>query len=362
MWVSELRVRGVRCLEAVELEPVAGLNVLLGLNGAGKTSVLEALALLAGGRSFRTARVETIVSKSVGALEVFASVEGQRGIERLGLARRDGQWSLRVNGESVSRLSRFTETLATVFFEPDSHELLAGGSEGRRRFLDWGVFHVEHGFGTIWSRYQRALLQRNALLKRSVASPSELDVWDQELSEFGEAVDRARSRFLLQFRKTLVEWCGRLAPELGVPEFRMLRGWNDGALIENLIVTRERDLALGYTSRGPHRADWLLRFEGTGGRDELSRGQMKLACFALSRAMVSVYAEVRGENPVACLDDLCSELDTEHQGRCLEALDGQGAQVWVTGTEWRSSLERWTGPLRMFHVEQGRVRPQLHAI
>lgn len=355
MWIRALHVAGVRCLEDVMLAPTGGLNVLVGPNGAGKTSVLEAIALLAGGKSFRTARIEPVVSQSRGGFEVYAEVEGRGGVQRLGIGRQRGAWSLRLNGQSVDRLGRLTEVLAAIFFEPDSHELLAGGGEGRRRFLDWGVFHVEHGFGASWSRYQRALAQRNALLKRAGDDAAQWRSWDRELADAGEPVAAARMRFLALFRPVLESWCQRLAPELGAPHFKLQRGWSDASLAEDLTISADRDRSLGHTTRGPHRADWSLRFGDVGGRDELSRGQLKLACFALSRAMVDIYAQQRGEPPVACLDDLFSELDAEHQARCLEALNGADVQVWVTGTELRTSLSRWTGPLRVFHVEQGRV-------
>lgn len=355
MWIRSLHIAGVRCLDEVVLSAVQGLNILVGPNGAGKTSVLEAIALLAGGKSFRSARIEPVVSQKRGSLEVFAEVDGRDGLQRLGIGRQRGNWNLRVNGQSVDRLGRLTELLAAIFFEPDSHELLAGGSEGRRRFLDWGVFHVEHGFGAAWSRYQRALQQRNALLKLGSGGSGQWQAWDQELAESGEPIGAARARFVEQYRTTLEGWCAQLAPELGGLQFNVQRGWSDVPLLEELAVNAERDRVLGYTTRGPHRADWSLRFKHVGGRDELSRGQLKLACFALSRAMVNIYQVRRSQAPVACLDDLFSELDGEHQARCLEALDAQGIQVWVTGTELRPSINRWTGPVRVFHVEHGRV-------
>lgn len=355
MWIRSLHIAGVRCLEDVRLSPVDGLNVLVGRNGAGKSSVLEAISLLAGGKSFRSARIDAVVSQRRGGFEVFAEVESRGGVQRLGISRLRGSWNLRIDGESVGRLGRLTELFAATFFEPDSHELLAGGSEGRRRFLDWGVFHVEHGYGAQWSRYQRALHQRNALLKQGAGEPGEWRVWNKELADAGEPIAEARARFVEQYKPTLEAWCSKLAPELGELEFRLQRGWSDESLDSELAVAAERDRILGYTTRGPHRADWTLRFRKVGGRDELSRGQLKLACFALSRAMVDIFQERRRQPPVACLDDLFSELDSEHQARCLQALDGHGIQVWVTGTEVRSSIDRWSGPLRVFHVEHGRV-------
>lgn len=356
MWIRRLRIAGVRCLRRVEVEASPGLNVLVGPNGAGKTSVLEAISVLAGGKSFRSGRIDPVVSRELGGFEIFADVDGPRGAQRLGVSRQRGVWALRANGQDVERLGRLTELLAAVFFEPDSHELLAGGSEGRRRFLDWGVFHVEPGFGAVWPRYQRALQQRNALLKLTQLDGTQLDVWDQELAEAGEPIAAGRTRFVAQYRPILEAWCEQLAPELGRPVFSLQRGWSEAPLVEELAVARDRDRVLGHSTRGPHRADWNLRFAQVGGRDELSRGQLKLACFALSRAMLDCYRMHHQEPPVACLDDLFSELDASHQRRCLETLSDTDVQVWVTGTEVATASLTWAGSKRLFHVERGQVQ------
>ena len=243
-----------------------------------------------------------------------------------------------------------------VCFEPGSHALIAGGAEERRRFLDWGVFHVEHGFQSAWQRYQRALKQRNSLLR----SPSALDAalfapWELELDQTAALIDAARQAYLERLRPYLAAELAAVVPELGQSALRYRRGWSDDApLLDQLTAQRERDRARGHTSLGSHRADWSIVMEHAPLREHLSRGQEKLAALSCLLAQATVYAEQHaGEWPIVCLDDLASELDQAHQAAIVGRLTAAGVQVLITGTELPTALK--DTPHRLFHVEQGQV-------
>ena len=160
MKFESLRIAGLRCLEAVSLTPAPGINVFVGANGAGKTSVLEAAYLLSHGRSFRAGSRDVLLKRGANALSVFAEVRAEDGrTRRLGLGREGGRWVARVDGDTAASLGALVQECAVVCFEPGSHDLIAGASDERRRFLDWGLFHVEHAFVNQWRRYQRALVE-----------------------------------------------------------------------------------------------------------------------------------------------------------------------------------------------------------
>ncbi|MEP6634592.1 MAG: DNA replication and repair protein RecF, partial [Luteimonas sp.] len=196
MHVTRLDISNLRCLRAVSLAPSPAINVLVGENGAGKTSVLEALHLMAYGRSFRGRVGDGLVKVGQAGLEVFVEWEPIRGPTRRAGMHHSGQaWEGRLDGESVSQIGELCAALAVVTFEPGSHALVSGGGEPRRRFMDWGLFHVEQAFLPYWRRYARALKQRNALLKGR-ANTSQLDSWDHELAEAGEAVTGWRQAYL----------------------------------------------------------------------------------------------------------------------------------------------------------------------
>lgn len=360
MRFERLRIQGLRCLADVGVDLGEGIHVFVGPNGAGKTSVLEAAYLLSHGRSFRSGAREALLQRGRPSLAVFAETAGTvAGVRRrLGLGRQGARWEARLDGADVP-LGQLVQACAVVCFEPGSHALVAGAAEERRRFLDWGVFHVEHAFLDLWRRYQRALKQRNALLRTGVAGPGELYApWEYELSEAGAAIDAYRRGYLEQWLPVLARTAGFLLPELGAVSLRYRRGWaDDAALSDVLIGQRGRDLARGHTTQGAHRADWSLAFEHAPLREHLSRGQEKLTALSCLLAQAELHAERLGEWPIVCLDDLASELDLAHQAAVVERLAAVGAQVLVTGTECPASL--LTRPHRLFHVEQGQIRPLL---
>ncbi|KLD62489.1 DNA replication/repair protein RecF [Dyella japonica] len=359
MWLESLRIHGLRCLGDVVIPLEPGVTVFAGANGAGKTSILEAAFLLSHARSFRSGAKDALLQRGAESLSVFTELRHADGRgRRLGLGRQGVRWEARMDGEVVS-LSELVGECAVVCFEPGSHALIAGGAEERRRYLDWGVFHVEHEFMLAWRRYQRALKQRNALLRASTpASDALFQPWEAELDATATVIDRLRELYLAALRPHIEGAMAGLLPELGRVEMKYRRGWSEDASLGELLASqRGRDLARGHTTMGSHRADWSIVFEHAPQREHLSRGQEKLTALGCSLAQAALYAERRGEWPVVCLDDLASELDKAHQAAVVDQLRLVGAQVLVTGTEVPEALQQ--GPTQVFHVEQGRLGPLL---
>ena len=357
MHVTRLDIRRLRRFDDVSLAPGAGLNLITGDNGAGKTSVLEALHLMAYGRSFRGRVRDGLVQSGAPALEVFVEWQEQRGagVRKAGLRHTGQDWSGRLDGVAVSQLGDLCAALAVVSFEPGSHALVTGSGDGRRRYLDWGLFHVEPGFLGLWRRYARALKQRNALLKGR-SGHAQLDAWDRELADAGEPLSRHRQHYLEALQPHFTALTAEWVPALGATALEYLPGWrrDELSLADALLLARERDLSTGFTSVGPHRADWRIGFANLAGRESLSRGQAKLAALSALMAQAQQYAQSRAEWPIIALDDLASELDRAHQARVLDWLRRSEAQVFVTGTEAPSTLQPFAGMLR-FHVEHGAI-------
>ena len=354
-----MQLRALRCIGDASLDFAPGFNVLVGANGAGKTSVLEAVFLLSHGRSFRSGAREALLQRGSAGLSIFSTLRHQDGqLVRLGLGREGSRWGARVEGQDVL-IGQLVRECAVVCFEPGSHALIAGAAEERRRFLDWGVFHVEQEFLPAWRRYQRALKQRNSLL-RSDQTPDDVlyGSWELELARSGAQIDQWRRTYLTSLTDHLREQASALLPELGELELRYKSGWPEGEDLAGTLATqRRRDLAKGHTSSGPHRADWSLSFEHAPQREHLSRGQEKLVALVCLLAQARLDAAWRGEWPVVCLDDLASELDLSHQAAVIERLEAAPAQVLITGTEIPLPL-RQVGA-KVFHVEQGRLTPLL---
>jgi DNA replication and repair protein RecF len=357
MHLERLSLARFRGFDIVEWQPGPGINLITGGNGAGKTTLLEAAHLLANGRSFRGRVRDGLVKHGQVDLEVFAEWREQNNRPRRAGLRHSGRdWHARLDAEPVGSLAELCSALAVLSFEPGSHSLIAGGSEQRRQFVDWGLFHVEPDFLSIWRRYTRALKQRNALLK-SRPHPDLLSPWDREIAESGEPMTRMRALYLKQLEPLLVRTAARYLPELGALRLEFLPGWRRGdqSLAEALALSRERDLLLGHSGTGPHRADWRIEFERLPGRNALSRGQEKLVALCCVLGQGHAYATACGEWPIIALDDLASELDHAHQQRVLEDLLSCEAQILVTGTDAPPALAASGLHPALFHVEQGEV-------
>ncbi|TXH74189.1 MAG: DNA replication/repair protein RecF [Lysobacteraceae bacterium] len=365
MRITRLKISGVRCIAEAEISPSRGVNLIIGNNGAGKTSLLEALHLLAYGRSFRGRVRDGLVRAGADAIEVFAEwyEETSERHRRVGLRHTGQTWLGRLDGRDVQQLGDLCAALAVVTFEPGSHALVMGGAEPRRRLLDWGLFHVEQtkpqgGFLSLWRRYQRALKQRNQLLKAG-GHDAQLEAWDYELAETGEPLTRHRQNYIETLDVQLRHIAGDLLPTMGVARVEFQPGWarDKLSLADALYLARGRDQTTGFTSVGPHRADWRVCYDALSRGETLSRGQAKLTALAVLLAQAQHHADHRGEWPVVILDDLASELDRNHQTQLLKRLMASQAQVFITGTEIPAVWEPILRPVVVFHVEHGSLTP-----
>jgi DNA replication and repair protein RecF len=359
MRIDRFRIDGLRCLSDIDLSLNPAINLFVGGNGAGKTSVLEAAFLLSHAGSFRSGSKEALLQRGARRLSVFAELrQADDQIARIGLGRETARWEAKVDGESVA-IGALVRQCPVVCFEPGSHALIAGSADERRRYMDWGVFHVEHDFLSQWRRYQRALRQRNSLLRSSNANSDDLfNPWETELAQTAEQIDRFRRAYLESLRPKLAISAAGLLPELGSLDLRYRSGWpEDQNLLSTLQANRGRDIARGHTTAGPHRGDWSIAFENAPFREHLSRGQEKLTALGCMLAQAELHADIRGEWPIVCLDDLASELDQAHQSAVVAQLMAVGAQVLLTGTEIPQALDAISATV--FHVEQGTVTPLL---
>lgn len=361
MWIQELRLECLRAFKQVEIEFSPGINFFMGCNGAGKTTILEAVYLLSHGRSFRTTRHEILTQYECPGFSVFAHINLADGAtHRIGLQRKVEQWQARIDGVAPPSLSTLLQQCAVTCFEPGSHQLISGSSEERRRFLDWGLFHVEPEFLAVSRRFRRALKQRNALLKQHDIKLEDLDPWNFELAQTGEKLAQLRENYLLSFEHSFQTNVHYLLNELGKAVIKFDRGWSlDISLEDALNRQTTRDLIRGYTSVGPHRADWEISFAAAPRREHLSRGQEKLCALACMLGQVQVFYPLKEEYPIVCLDDLASELDLAHQTILINLLETTNAQILITGTELPDPLKSRTHSMKLFHVEQGQIQSLL---
>jgi DNA replication and repair protein RecF len=345
------RATHFRCLDNAELVLGPRFNLICGANASGKTSLLEALAYLGRGKSFRGASTADLTQHGKEDFVLFGELERAEGKINVGVRNGREGLEVRVGGESASGAAALAEALPLQVIDPEVHNLIAGGPELRRRFLDWVAFHVEHDHLMIWRRFRRALKQRNAALKAK-SSEATIRSWNAEFLELAAKLDDSRRRVLALTMDSLQEHgYSLLETDLA---FEYQRGWSrDKSLDSALDSGIARDLQMGSTQSGPHRADIKVSYDERQARKLVSRGQQKLLASSMILAATQT-AQAALEKPLLLLlDDPAAELDSESMARLMAAVSALGCQVVATSLE-PEALVFPEEPI-MFHVEQGVV-------
>src|SRR5580692_1877631 len=195
MSLRRVQVTDFRCLQSAELDLDPRFTLISGPNASGKTSLLEAIYVLGRGRSFRTRRLEHLIRLGRERFVVFGEVDALERRVSLGVEGSNAGIRAKLGGDRAKSLAELAPLLPVQIIDPEIHRLIEEGPSRRRRFLDWGVFHVEPRFVADWQRYQQALKQRNAALK-SRQPRQVITAWDGDVVRYGESLSTARSRYV----------------------------------------------------------------------------------------------------------------------------------------------------------------------
>jgi len=349
--IHEFAAQNFRCLENAELAADPGYNLVYGANASGKTSLLEAIAYLGRGRSFRGAATADLIRHGASDFLLFGKVDAGGRQSRVGVRNGDDGLEVRIDGETAAGAAALAAALPLQVIDPAVHDLVAGPPDGRRRFLDWIAFHAEHDYLETWRRFRRALRQRNAALREG-ATGAVVDGWTAEFCVLAERLDAGR-RAAVDWTRGPLEEAG--AALLGGPvHMSYSPGWSEErALLEVLEAGLERDRQQGSTQAGPHRADLKLIHDERQARKRVSRGQQKLLASAMILAAAET-AQAALQRPLLLLiDDPAAELDAESQQRLMRRVAALGCQVVATSLVPDTRL--LSGSAALFHVEQGRL-------
>jgi DNA replication and repair protein RecF len=347
--IAKFTATNFRCLEAIEFEADPKFNLIYGVNASGKTSVLEAIAYLGRGKSFRGAATNSLIRHGAQEFVLFGKVDTGGGTSSVGVRNSAAGLEVRIDGASDGGSASLATALPLQIIDPDVHNLVAGAPDERRRYLDWIAFHVEHGYLDTWRRFRRALKQRNAAL-RSGAATATIEGWNAGFVELAEAVDAARRQALDVATDSLEEAGQDLLGSAAGFEYRS--GWpEERPLGEVLEAALDRDRQLGSTQAGPHRGDLKLTYDERQARRLVSRGQQKLLACAMVLAAAET-AQTALEKPLLLLlDDPAAELDGDSLARLMRRVADLGCQVIATSLEPETAL--FAAPAAVFHVEQG---------
>jgi len=357
MTLQRVAIDHVRNLRDVRLELSSRLNILYGENASGKTSLLEAIHLLAYARSFRSHHLKHIVNRDTTFLRITGQLS-QRDTATIpvGIEYREGKLSMRAAGRNVKRTSELAQIFPVIILHQECQRFLSDGPRIRRKFLDWGVFHVEQEFLPAWRRYIRALKQRNLLLHKGKGR-SLVHAWDKELNDSALSIHGFRKRYCDDLIPVLEHYLGQLMPSRDDISINYKPGWDISQDLTDVLGDAfEQDHRRGFTYYGAHRADIVIRAGGVQAHEGLSRGQQKLLISALLIAQAQIHQQRSGRPCVFLADDLKAELDQEHVRRVVRLLEGLDIQIIMTATE-RESLESCChANHKTFHVEHGCIQ------
>ncbi|MCU7553620.1 DNA replication/repair protein RecF [Alteromonas sp. ASW11-19] len=359
MKLDEVQLTNFRNISQVTLRPSPRLTVVSGVNGSGKSSLLEGLYYLGYGRSFRTKKHQSVIAHEQQGFSVFARCVDEQGTEiKVGLERnRHDEFTCSIDGTHSTRLSDLVSKIPIQLFTPQSTDLILGSPSERRRFCDWGLFHVEHDFHLLSQQYQKLLRHRNALLKQqaNLAAP-EHQYWESQFDTVANHITAKRQVYVDKLTPIFEQFLAGFLPEFTVT-VSYYKGWEkDATLSGSLVKKAEYDGKIGHTSVGPHKADIRFKLNGANAQEILSRGQLRMAVAALQLAQTALFSDLTAKKSIFLLDDVGAELDIDKRERFIDGLLDMDTQVFVTAIE-RSQLNfiNKYNDKRMFHVEHGHV-------
>jgi DNA replication and repair protein RecF len=360
MSLSKLVIHQFRNIQHANITFDNNINIIVGENGSGKTSLLEAIYFLGLGRSFRSHLTSRIVQHDYKEFTLFSEIKQNNLVTPIGLQKsKNGDTILKINSAISKKLSNLTHYLPLQLITPESSKLLSGSPKNRRAFLDWGVFYHDPLFYDNWARIKRLLKQRNAALKQC-KTYNELQVWDNELCHLSDKISEQRSSYFEQLLVVVKSTLKDFLPDFDI-SCQFFCGWdkNNKTLAEYLHDNFLRDNQLGYTTAGPQKADIRFKIEGYPVADVLSRGQLKLFVYALQLAQGLFLNSIDKKQCIFLIDDFSSELDQNKQQILAKHITDSGAQLFITVIEPDNIDRLFTQKNSVFHMKHGQITEQL---
>ena len=334
MILTQFQVITFRNLVSLTFSPSPGVNAIVGPNGVGKSSVLEAIHTLSAGHSFRTRKARELIAHNADSFTVSGLLQDRLGREhRCGMRRSNtGDVTLRMDYEPVHSMATISRAIPVKALTPDSHALIQDGPTARRQFIDWGAFHFDADFFANWKLYRRALSQRNHAL-RTHSPTAEIVSWNDEFAAAGSWIDQCRTNYLNQLQPFFKHLLEQLTTSFTV-NLAYKRGFSEErTLLETLEKNLSQHQRFRTTTDGPHRAELAMTVGEHPARQVLSRGQQKLVVYALHLAQLEVLHQDSDRHAIVLSDDLASELDRENLSQVLSLLASKPTQVFIAGTE-----------------------------
>lgn len=356
MSLSRLSVHNYRNIENAELTFSHYFNFILGENGSGKTNLLESLYVLGHGRTFRPAQIQQMIRHGQSHYTLFGVISDTKKLTQVGLSKsRSNETTIRIDGSDGHRLAKLAQLLPMQLISPEGFTLLTGGPKFRRAYLDWGGFHHFIDFFTIWNQLKQLLKQRNAAL-RQVTHYQQLAPWDQQLITVSEQITQFRQQYCAMIAPNLLQHCHYFLPDYEF-DCQFYPGWDDKeySYAQQLKKQFERDKMVGYTTQGPHKADFRIKAENIAIELLFSRGQLKLMMCALRIAQGELLASAKQQRCIYLIDDFSAELDLQKRTLLFNKLKQTQSQVFISAIEYAQISDLADEKDKIFNVNCGKI-------
>ena len=376
MFLKTLSLRHFRNYQEQIVEFTAPKTILVGNNAQGKSNLLEAVELLATLRSHRTSRDKDLVKDEESLASISGSLKREFGVSELILTlRRNGRRTVNLNSENLRRQMDFLGVLNAVEFSSLDLDLVRGGPENRRRWLDTLLIQLEPVYAHILQQYQKVLRQRNAFLKSNSENlheksvQSQLALWDTQLVITGTRVIRRRERAIQRLAPIAKLWHSNISASTehlqinyapNIPLSETHQGEVQQAFLDKIQQRTVAEMHQGTTLVGPHRDEVELIINDTPARQYGSQGQQRTLVLALKLAELQLIEEVVGEPPLLLLDDVLAELDPSRQNQLLDAIQDR-FQTLITTTHLGSFDSQWLNSSQILTVSGGQLSAKVAA-
>ncbi len=354
MWIDNLNVKNCRLLDDINIVLSKDLNIILGENASGKTSLLESLSLLSSGKSFRTSHINNVISHNEPAVLVSARLNFKNKTSQIGIEKNTSKTRIRINKQDVYSQAELSRHLPITIMHPESIELITGSPSYRRSFIDWITFYLYPDFHEQWKKYRHILKQRNLCLKEPKHKYA-LAKWTDELIQLQPSITDFRIKAINKLEKELAKVSKELLGD-GNVELIFNNGFpadvklDKDSLKQFYSEKEEFDLRLKRTSAGVHRADMKIILDGKPAIQAASRGQLKLLAITLLLAQSTAINNDKEEKGIIIIDDLAAELDSGNKTKLISYLFMLKQQLVITTTK---KLETGDIPQKLFHVKHG---------
>lgn len=363
MKLKHLSILNYRNIQSAELDFSDKTNCLVGLNGEGKTNLLDAIHFLSLCRSYAGGQDSLSIMHGEEMMALQADYEREDGTpEQIHCGLRRGQKKVVRRGKKpYKRLSEHIGLIPIVMVSPDDHFLISGGSEERRRFMDLVISQYDLPYIESLTRYNKALMQRNALLKQEEEPDADLLLlWEEQMAAEADYIYLRRKEYIEEFLPTFQQIYRHISCDKEDAQLHYVSHLQRGPLLQQLTSDRFKDRAVGYSLHGIHKDDLEMCLGQYAIKREGSQGQNKTFLIALKLAQFDFLKRTGSRTtPLLLLDDIFDKLDATRVERIIELVSSENyGQIFITDTN-REHLDRilaqGSGDYRIFHVEGGRI-------